>query len=371
MKEQQHYKLLIKRYLNGDISEKELRVFIKLIKDGELDNNLLKSMDEDLHHVFEQYDGLSHKKKKFSWIAYAAMVCLTASLMFMLFNTKNERITAKHELADQVKPGSNKAVLKLASGKEVVLGEENDDPSLGQDNIKLSATESGLLVYEAERIVEGYRSEQSFNTIYVPEGGQYQVILPDGSSVWLNSSSSLKYPVSFAKNERRVQLEGEGYFEVAKNENRPFYVELSGQQIKVLGTHFNISAYDDDHVTKTTLLEGSIEVDNLSGQKMVLNPGEQSLKRRGKPNIQLLAVDAESEVAWKEGNFLFNESPLLEVLKILGRWYAVRIDNSNVPNILYNGFISRNVSLGEVLKMLEKTGDVKFELTDGTIRVVR
>jgi ferric-dicitrate binding protein FerR (iron transport regulator) len=204
------------------------------------------------------------------------------------------------------------------------------------------------------------------NTIRTPAGGQYQIKLPDGTKVWLNASSIIKFPSSFARNFREVELEGEAYFEVAKmlynnNINIHFFVKNKEQQIEVLGTHFNVSSYPED-IIKTTLLEGSVRVYSLiSNSSQVLKPGQQSQIVNGE--IEIRAADTESSFAWKNGDFIFNNEELYSIMNKLERWYDIEVEykGSVVPR-RFSGAVSRSNNLSEVLRIMELTGKVKFEI---------
>jgi transmembrane sensor len=244
------------------------------------------------------------------------------------------------------------------------------------------------LTIDDSRLTNDHSS--SFNTISTPRGRQFQLVLPDGSKVWLNAASSLRYPTVFAGNERRVEVTGEAYFEIEKNPNKPFRVTIlpsSGgagggrkAEVEVLGTHFNINAYDDEDVIRTTLLEGKVRVVNRqsaigSQQSVTLKPGAQariaiSAQSHQSSPILVQTVDTEQVMAWKNGFFQFNRTPLSEVLKQLARWYDVEIVyEQGVPDIRLGGEMKRDLTLAQVLKGLGKIG-VNFRIEGKTLVVV-
>ena len=183
--------------------------------------------------------------------------------------------------------------------------------------------------------------------------------LPDGTNIWLNAASSVKFPVVFSQSERRVELQGEAYFEVAKDKSKPFIVTTSGQSVTVLGTHFNISSYPDDSETKTTLLEGSVKV-NALGSSKIIKPGEKAV--RTKKGFEVSRADVEETMAWKNGYFRFSDEQMEDVTRKLSRWYNVEFVFEGQPSAeRFNGIISRNKNLGQVLKMLEKTKAIHFQ----------
>lgn len=367
MKEDKNYRLLVKRYLSGQISKEELEVFVKLGKEGKLDEHLRASMDEELDKQFVEPDTPLYKHNYFIWAISAALLCLVISITLLQNKATSSSAAPSTVLAEEVLPGSNKAILTLGNGKQITLDSVSDDQLTSISEINSSKTKRGTLVYNEQG---SSSTEPIYNTITIPEGGQYHIVLPDGSEVWLNASSSLQYPTFFSKDERRVTLTGEAYFEIAQEVKRPFYVVSVDQQIKVLGTKFNVKAYENEDDIKTSLLEGKVQVVSKMNQVATLAPGQQSKLTRGSRKLQTLPFDMEEAIAWKKGNFLFNETSLVDILSTIARWYAVRVDFSSVPAIHYNGFISRNVTLSKVLTMLEETGNVKFSFKDKTIKVI-
>jgi transmembrane sensor len=189
------------------------------------------------------------------------------------------------------------------------------------------------------------------------------VVLPDGTHVWLNSASSLSYPVEFAGNERRVKLTGEAYFEVAKNKDKPFYVNSNNVQVRVLGTHFNISAYNDDDELKATLLEGSVQVSKNNSQSL-LKPGQQAVINNGADMIRVSQANINEVMAWKNGYFIFNDDNIATILKKVSRWYDVDVEQrGNFEGQHFGGTFYRTKGIDELLKNLEKIGKVHFKIT--------
>ncbi|RPE13519.1 DUF4974 domain-containing protein [Chitinophaga lutea] len=303
------------------------------------------------------------------WIKVAAAVVLVASLGGWLLSNRQ---TAKQPAVQAVKvqdapPGGNKAYLTLADGSKIAVDDASQGQLATQGKIKVSKSATGELIYEADTTASP-DATLSYNTLTTPRGGQFRLLLPDGSRVWLNAESSLRFPTSFAGHERLVELTGEGYFEVAKNAKQPFVVATAAQRVTVLGTHFNVQAYGDQSHTSTTLLEGSVQVSGKAGRSL-LAPGEQCRLNGQTGSMQKLQVDTEEAVAWKNGYFIFNETYLVDVLRQLGRWYNVEADFAHLPAIRYNGTIPRNVPLSKAIEMLEITGNLRFETDGKTIRI--
>lgn len=271
-------------------------------------------------------------------------------------------------------PGTNKATLMLADGSKIVLDDAKRGTIARQTNVEINKTQSGQLVYSAEGPVLPANQQPSetiipTNMIATPRGGQYSVVLPDGTKVWLNAASSLKYPTAFPGTERRVELTGEAYFEVAKNAAKPFFVKTASQTVEVLGTHFNINSYADEKATKTTLLEGSVRVTGNTGQQgLKLKPGEQATAT-GKEIRMVAEPDLDEAMAWKEGKFIFRDADLQTIMRQLSRWYDVDVEyQGEVITRHYRGRVSRNVPVSQVFQIL-KTSGVNFTINGRKIIV--
>lgn len=307
-------------------------------------------------------------RRLYSYWKVAAAIVLLASAAFFFRNTaSHEQAAAVQSTEERFKydaaPGGNNAVLTLADGSTIVLNEAENGILTNLGGIAVSKAKDGQLVYNVSAQnsqLTLHHLPLTYNTISIPKGGQYQIILPDGTKVWLNSSSSLIFPTVFKGNERKVALKGEAYFEVAKA-GTPFYVESGSQQIEVLGTHFNVTAYEDESTAKTTLLEGCVKISHLTSHTShLLKPGQQAVL--GKSAIKVLEVDTEEAVAWKNGMFQFNNTDIQTVMRQLERWYNVDAAEQDMPNRKFNGVISRDVPLSQVLKMMEITSGLKFKI---------
>jgi ferric-dicitrate binding protein FerR (iron transport regulator) len=274
---------------------------------------------------------------------------------------KNER--ASSSLKNDILPGGNKALLTLADGSTIILDSAQNGTLSNQGNIKIIKLDDGQLAYDKSAVSGS--TEVLYNTISTPKGGQYQLTLSDGSKVWLNAASSLRFPATFSGNERKVELTGEGYFEVAHNPSKPFIVTKNNVEIKVLGTHFNVNAYDDEDVIKTTLLEGSVKV-TKGNKSTLITPGEQAIVSNSSTTTFSINVkkdvDLDEAIAWKNGKFIFQDADIKSIMRQLEHWYDVSViyDDKEVTNEEFVGSISRNVNISQILQMLEKTGAVKF-----------
>ncbi|SHE74063.1 FecR family protein [Pedobacter caeni] len=320
-----------------------------------------------------------HQPKRWLAIVAAAAVLLliSAVALFYYSNYSDQENLAGQpaEMAGttaihDVEPGGNKAVLTLADGTRIALDEVSNGKIANQSGISITKAADGQLSYTIKEGQDQQNETSQINTISTPKGGKYQINLPDGSKVWLNAASSLKFPTRFSEEERKVELKGEAYFEISKQHSRsgrqPFKVITladngRSQEVEVLGTHFNINAYGNENAMRTTLLEGSVRVTNLSSKASgLLTPGQQAILKNDR--IKIATADLEEVMAWKKGNFLFNNLKLTDIMKQLERWYNVEVDYAHIPDTRYHGFISKDVTLSQVLDMLELTGSLKFKI---------
>ncbi|WGQ11832.1 FecR domain-containing protein [Pedobacter gandavensis] len=307
------------------------------------------------------------------WISIAAaaaiFIAIAAALIFLPPPKNNTVNTLAQNQAHDLKPGGQIATLTLADGHTVSLNQLKTAELIEQTGISIHKSKEGVLVYRVKNGKSAALTPE-FNTLSTPIGGTYQIELPDGSKVWLNAASSIRFPASFeGLKERKVELKGEAYFEVAKDKTKPFKVSRNQQEVEVLGTHFNVNAYSNEGPIKTTLLEGSVSLHLSNGPSAKLQPGEQAVFKDGKWNIK--AVNAADVIAWQKGNFVFNDEELSSILRQLERWYGVQVDYSQVPDRKFSGVISKNVYLSKVLKMLELAGDVHLNLEGNTIKAAK
>ncbi|NRF38357.1 FecR family protein [Pedobacter foliorum] len=302
-------------------------------------------------------------------VAVSAASIIIILGVFIYFFTKD---SSYKTYANDIDPGKNTAVLILSDGKKINLLNAKNGLLALQSTTQITKTEEGEIIYtsrnEPPPLQNGGKSSYSgiSNTIQTPRGGQYKLSLPDGTKVWLNAASSLTYPISFGwLKERRIELSGEAYFEVAKDKLRPFLVQSKTQTVKVFGTRFNISTYSDDQFTNTTLLEGSVLVNQIT-----LKPGQQAVNSG--TAIKVNVVDPNDVIAWKEGEFSFRNEPLQNIMKKISRWYNVDVvyQNKEAGKQIFGGTISKYGKISQILHMLELTGDVKFRVEGKTITVL-
>lgn len=302
-------------------------------------------------------------------IAAASLIIFISGVAtyFVLRTTEHNTIvnTSSQQLKSVVAPGGNKAILTLSDGSTIILDDAKNGRVAKQGSTQIVKLANGQLVYNAS---DDKPAEVVFNSLTTPRGGQFKLTLPDGSEVWLNAASSIKYPTTFIGNERKVEISGEAYFEIAHNSAKPFKVSVNGMEVKVLGTHFNINAYNDEISVKTTLLEGSISL-TKAGAAITLKPGQQVQLGNGMKMKVIDNVDIDQVVAWKNGYFSFNRADLQTVMRQIARWYDVEISyEGKIPERQFGGKIDRNSNASEILKILEES-KVHFSIEEKKIIV--
>lgn len=379
-KEREYYQQLFHRYIHNQCTPAEADEVLDHIREEESLRLLLTEMQREydqkvragapsgeewsgrirqaLQQHVQQNNMRPLRQRRYWWAAAALLALLGTGLYFLSTNTAPPPVIVKND----VKPGSNKAMLTLADGSVVTLD------SAGNQVLQQGGTtilqHGGQLQYNSR-----HASALSFNTLTTPRGGQFRVTLPDGTQVWLNAASSIRYPTTFAGNDRAVQVTGEAYFEVAPDKTRPFRVTADGTEVEVLGTHFNINAYADETLQRTTLVEGKVQVRTKYG-KALLKPGQQlQTGGQGEPVIKD-DIDMEEVLSWKNGKFSFNGNDIRSVMRKLEKWYDITVEyRGDVTREEFVGVISRNVNLSEILAMLEKTGVAGFEIQGRTVIV--
>jgi transmembrane sensor len=286
--------------------------------------------------------------------AAAVILAITGPLYFLSHQTAHDKATVARSENPKtvVSPGRTKASLLLANGQTVVLDSAADGVIAKQGSVNILLSH-GRLAYEKQ----GHPGSLFYNTLITHNGEQYDLTLSDGTKVWLDAASTLRFPVAFTGGERRVELSGEAYFEVAKDAGKPFYVNSASQEIRVLGTHFNVNAYADERAIETTLLEGKIEVN----KEVTLSPGEQAQLRNGAVAVTK-NVDVDAAVAWKDGRFNFDNADVSQIMRQLERWYDIQVVfQGNKTTDLFYGSIPRSASLDQVLRILQNNR-IHFEL---------
>lgn len=313
---------------------------------------LEEDQQQSLNELITEITG---KNKRRHWptfaIAASILFFLSWGIVFLMLHRQQQPLALNKpvKVKSDAAPGGNKAIITLSNGSTIVLTGAKNGTLASQGNMVINKTADGLISYADSKENASLKS-LVYNTASTPRGGQYQFVLADGTKVWLNSASSIKYPVQFIGNERKVELTGEAYFEVAHDAKKPFRVVSNGQTVEVLGTHFNVNAYGDEGQVKTTLLEGSVKVSSQN-INTIIKPGEQAQFDNGKINVK--NVDVDEVVAWKNGFFYFEDNNIQEVMRQLARWYDVDIKyEGKLPSREFSGEISRNVNASQILDIL-------------------
>ena len=374
---------IIKKYLKGKASNSEVSFLEKYYNHFEKESSFTwrLSVNDKENLERELFAGIlqktTKKKKifqlsKICWYkqAMAALILLFIGLgtYYNLIATNGSETTviATPVLAKKdLRPGGNRAILTLSNGSTVVLDSTGNGFVTQQSNTQIVKTAKGQLSYTT---LNQNSKELVYNSVSIPRGGQYQLVLPDGTKVWLNAASSIRFPVAFVGKERKVTITGEAYFEVAKDKKKPFIVSSANMDVEVLGTHFNVSAYAEESIVKTTLLEGSVKINNKKSE-VYLVPGQQSqLNNSGQFSIKN-NIDVDKEIAWTKGKFQFNSNTIQEIMLQLSRWYDVEvIYQGKVSSETFSAIIKRSSNISQVLKLMEASG-VKFDIEGKKIYV--
>lgn len=381
---------LLKRHLDGQLTEDEQKELQAFLKDGDASSQVSRVLEDLMHtvhaentdaqsvaRIFEnvfQADkkvALASERRIIPWMRYAAaavlLIVLGSSAFFYFKNDNRTAIIQRTQVGgEDVQPGSDRAILTLADGRQIIL-----DSTAGN-----LVTEGGVTVINLQGqlnysdSVGANANAVAYHTISTPRGGQYQVVLAEGTRVWLNAASNLRFPTAFPGAERVVELKGEGYFDVAHNKAKPFRVKVESAEVQVLGTQFNVNSYEDEPAMQTTLVEGAVKI-SRGTESMLLQPGEQAIVRSGgDQEIRINRnVDVQEIVGWKTGMFIFKSADIRSIMRQLSRWYDIEVEYRDEIRSSFTGMISRKVTISEVLNLLEQTGAVTFLVKDRKIIV--
>ena len=354
-------------WLAEDVKHEEVYAEIKKIRDRT--KLLHRDFAPDTEHVLKRIKRERVRQIGFRyWWKYAALFILPLSVALVLWQgMKNEAEEEHRQFSAVSRPGGERAILKLYNGKTVVLDSTMKSSLIAHEaNVRIEMDSNHLLRYSSHDSI-GMANVNKNNELIIPKGGEYQVMLADGTKVWLNSASRLIYPQSFMGKERRVVLSGEAFFDVAHDAERPFIVETSRMNVKVLGTRFNVNDYDDNEEVSTTLVNGSVEIISGDQQAFRLVPGEQAY---GKENeLEKREVNVRLYTSWIDGKFLFNNTELEEIAKQISRWYDVEIffSSESVKKVRFTGAIVKFKPLEDLVRMIESTSQVRFSVKGRTI----
>lgn len=391
MSVQERTNQLFQKYLAGTCTSSEWEELLVLV--ANIDENDAETLTKPLYQLWlkagrnelerppfdkeklyktiiqSEEEQLAPPVRRIRWwrIAAAAVfigVIVTAGVFF--FNRDSQpakpRIAEGSDAAEKIKPGTDKAILTLANGQQIVLDSSATGTISQQGNVKVINL-NGQLAYEGEK--NGTMAEMLYNTVTTANANQYQLVLRDGTKVWLNAASSIRFPADFVGTTRTVEITGEAYFEVAKDASKPFHVKVNGTDIEVLGTHFNVNAYTDEAVVKTSLLEGSVKI--TSGNKSnKLAPGQEA-NVTSSGDLTISSGNVDMSVAWVKGYFQFDQAPLPVIMRQIGRWYDLDIKYEGaVPDRIFKGKIQRTLPLSSILNLL-RNGDIQFRVEGKTL----
>ena len=354
-------------WLAEDVKHEEVYAEIKKIRDRT--KLVHRDFAPDTEHVLKRIKRERVRQIGFRyWWKYAALFILPLSVALVLWQgMKNEAEEEHRQFSAVSRPGGERAILKLYNGKTVVLDSTMKSSLIAHEaNVRIEMDSNHLLRYSSHDSIE-MANDNKNNELIIPKGGEYQVVLADGTKVWLNSASRLIYPQSFMGKERRVVLSGEAFFDVTHDAERPFVVETSRMNVKVLGTRFNVNDYDDNEEVSTTLVNGSVEIVSGDQQAFRLVPGEQAY---GKENeLEKREVNVRLYTSWIDGKFLFNNTELEEIAKQISRWYDVEIffSSESVKKVRFTGAIVKFKPLEDLVRMIESTSQVRFSVKGRTI----
>ena len=392
---EEYYRQLLADYLNNNCTPQQAEEILDFLRQDVSDKILLQQLQDEFNHIIKEEkevpadvsDNVRNRlmqiigpatvipfyRRPFFRIAAAAVVTGLLAGGYFLFSGKRSQsvqspVALEKNTQDDVKSGGNKAILTLSDGSSILLDSAQNGSLTRQGNTKVLKINNGLLAYNADKSRPG---EIIYNTLTTPRGGQYRVTLSDGTQVWLNAASSITFPTVFSGKERKVEVTGEVYFEVTKNAAMPFIVKKVNDdvRVRVLGTHFNVNAYDDESEMRITLLEGAVDVakgDNHS----ILKPGEQARIINEKINVTDHA-DLDEVMAWKNGRFYFEEADIKTIMRQVEKWYNVEVKYEADIKYSFVAEISRSENVSRLLNILELTRLVHFKIEGNKITVMK
>jgi transmembrane sensor len=382
---------LAERYLAQTVTRQELEEFYALVRRGDGDTEINEALaDYWLHYdtqdelpanhadamfdgILRQANGLYPQPAKVvrmkGWRRAAAAAIIIAFAGSAYWYTRSvslpPALSETQRFKNDVQPGGDKAVLRLSNGKEIILNAVADGSLAAEKGVHIEKQE-GTVVYVAQDGGAG----TGFNDISTPATGQYRVVLADGSKVWLDASSNIHFPAAFPGAAREVEVTGQAYFEVASNPGKPFRVRVRNQVVEVLGTHFNINAYDNEEVIRTTLAEGAVRV-TVNGRSLRLKPGDQA-RVNPQGNLELIKdPDIEGTLAWKDGLFSYNGADIETIMRQVARWYGVNVVYKDKIAEQFVVEIPRTVTVSKLLSLMEATRQVHFTIEGKTITVTK
>jgi len=369
---------LSKKWLNGTLTDAEKEEYdrwYRSFEDNEVNDLSEEDFDDLENHIYASIQNkakvLNHDfraqkhRKTIGMLLAAASIILCFVVGLQIYQGVVE--SKQSEWLAEIKPGRDRATLRLNDGSVYDLDSLQLGQSIDLDEVKIKKSEDGQLTYS---VLQSSPKRAMVSTISTPRGGQYKVLLPDGSVAWLNAASELTFPSVFNEKSRSVELRGEAYFEVKHNRAKPFRVITPTEEIEVLGTHFNVKAYDDEGLSNVALLEGSVRVSVNPGSSKILKPGQQSVTKSGKMRVE--DVDVSEAIAWKNGEFMFQNESLVSAMQKIARWYGVEIDlEPGLEDRSIWGSVSKYENIKEVLSIVEMASGAKFKIEERRVYVTK
>ncbi|MFD2556502.1 FecR family protein [Sphingobacterium tabacisoli] len=379
--DQDRFRQLLQKYADGEELSTEEELLLSQAYDQALDEEM-DAVNSDVslgpadyigdnlrERIQQQIETKTKRPFRFQKLQYVAAVLLFGFVGFAgAYWYLGSPITKDKELAvtNDILPGENRAMLTLSDGSLIALNDVEDGTIATQDGVRIDKDADGKLIYKVGE--QKQELSHRLNTISTPKGSRYQIILPDGSTALLNAESSLTYPVCFSEKERRVEMTGEVYFEIKKivaskgTGNKPFFVKTATQEVQVLGTHFNINAYTDESVVRTTLVEGQVKVNSKDGRSALLKPGQQTVLGQ---SLEVREADIQEQLSWTNGDFVFRGATLESLLRQVSRWYDVEVDYPpHLAKIRFTGMVSRSQPLSVIAKMIQSTKKAKVTIKE-------
>ncbi len=370
--------LLYEKLISGTITAEEKIRLLEYTDQSEVEDHPWTpemgdkaAIENELHALLEKEISPKKRTKTRTLITILSAAAAFTGLVIVLSSiykphTLQPPAALRTMAATMVTPGSNKALLTLADGSTITLDSAQAGSLTTKNGVTIKQVQNGLIEYNDKT----GKNVTSWSTISTPTGGQYQIVLEDGTKAWLNATSSLRFPTTFRNNDRTVEISGEVYFEIAKDESKPFKVSFNGNTITVLGTHFNVMAYKDETTSKVTLLQGAVKVHNHSGEQL-LKPGMQAQVKDSGSQITTCKANLEEVIAWKNGYFTFDHENIQSIMRKLARWYDVKVNyQGDMTGKIFSGTVSRFDNISEVLSMIELTGTIHFKLTGRELTVL-
>lgn len=376
---QEEYFKLCKKYLDGQCSQEEEELlesysanssFKEDVSEADviLNQKIYSDLSERINlHLNQRIQTTANIK--FLWLRIAASLLIVGALALIIYNTTQTHSRRNYVSKPLTKRIKNIApILKLPDGKELQLGDVSKNTALPFQTV-VDSVSSDYIKYRKH--LAPISGTLVYHTITTPVGKQYQIELSDGTKVWMDAQSSIKFPVAFSKHNRDVTITGECYFEVAKNKEAPFSVRANGTVVRVLGTHFNVSAYPEDKLVQTTLLEGAVQFEN-GGARLNLKPGQVGVANLADKSLKLSEADVNDAMAWKNGLFIFKDENIQNVMKVAGRWYGVEVKIADdVKHKSFFGTISRKRSLDDFMQLLKLTEGINYTIKEGRVIVMK